>query len=235
MYIDKMPNIQHNRSEVGYLEENMTNEEPKNTEPLKTETPQVETKKQEPPKIEEVFRTFKTQEDFDNEIAKVRGSAERNAKKDFYKMLGIDSEEKIEAMKKAYQDSLTESEKQAEALKELENLKLSLAEKEATIAALKKFSNKGEDEITKIVKMAKGLVGDGVTLEQAIDDVMKMFQVQKPTIPTSQVIATPPANDVPMEKNPFKENNMTEMGKLIKENPEKARQLAKEANYAIKF
>ena len=208
------------------------------TEEIKTEQQdvqqQAELPKQEPPKVE-AFRTFKTQEDFDNEIAKVRGSAERNAKKDFFKMLGIDNEEKIEAMKQAYQNSLTESEKQAEALKELESLKLSLAEKEATIAALKKFSNKGEDEITKIVKMAKGLVGDGVTLEQAIDDVMKMFQVAKPTIPTSQVIATPPANDVPIEKNPFKENNMTEMGKLIKENPEKARQLAKEANYAIKF
>lgn len=203
------------------------------TEPTNVQQPAEEIK-QEPPKVE-AFRTFKTQEDFDNEIAKVRGSAERNAKKDFFKMLGIDGDDKIEAMKQAYQNSLTESEKQAEALKELENLKLSLAEKEATIAALKKFSNKGEDEITKIVKMAKGLVGDGVTLEQAIDDVMKMFQAQKPTIPTSQVIATPPAESVAGEKNPFKENNMTEMGRLIKENPEKARQLAKEANYSIKF
>ena len=213
----------------------MTNEQPNNEEQKKVDTPPVvEPPKQEPPK-EEVFRTFKTQEDFDNEIAKVRGSAERNAKKDFYKMLGIDSEDKIEAMKKAYQDSLTEVEKQAEALKELETLKLSLAEKEATIAALKKFSNKGEEEITKIVKMAKGLVGDGVTLEQALDDVMNLFQSQKQNIPTSQAVATPPATNISTEKNPFKENNMTEMGKMIKENPEKARQLAKEANYPIQF
>lgn len=213
----------------------MTEEQPKDTQEQVKE-PIQPAEKQEPPKKEEAFRTFKTQEDFDNEIAKVRGSAERNAKKDFYKLLGIDSDDKIEAMKKAYQDSLTESEKQAEALKELESLKLSLAEKEATIKALKKFSNKDEEEISKIVKMAKGLVSDEVTLEQALDDVMKLFkQHQKDNIPSSTTTPKIPDNNLPTGKNPFKEGNMTEMGKLIKEDVAKARQLAKEANYPINF
>lgn len=209
-------------------------EENKNLEPQKPAEQPTEPQKPQEPKQPEAFRTFKTQEDFDNEIAKVRGSVERNAKKDFLKMLGIDNEDKIEAIKQAYQNSLTEAEKKEEQLKELANLKLSLAEKEATIAALKKFSSKGEEEITKIVKMAKGLVSDDVTLEQALDDVMKLFQQnQKQNIPSSQTKPQTPDNSQPMTKNPFKEGNMTEMGKIIRENPEKARQLAKEANYPI--
>ena len=218
-------------------EENKQNQNQQDPQPPKEpQQPQQPPKQPEPPKEVPAFRTFKTQEEFDNEMAKVRGGAERNAKKDFLKMLGIDNEDKIEAIKQAYQNSLTEAEKKEEQLKELANLKLSLAEKEATITALKKFSNKGEDEITKIVKMAKGLVSDEVTLEQALDDVMKLFQQnQKQNVPSSQTTPKIPDGNEPTAKNPFKDGNLTEMGQMIKENPEKARKLAKEAGYPINF
>ena len=85
--------------------------------------------------------------------------------------------------------------------------------------------------------MAKGLVSDDVTIEQALEEVMKMIQVQqpqKPQVPQSQVVVTTPETTTPVV-NPFKDGNMTEMGKMIKDNPEKAKELAKLANFPINW
>jgi hypothetical protein len=204
-------------------------------EPVKTEV-QIETKPIEPPKVE-FYRTFTTQEDFDNETAKIRGTAERKAKNELLKQLGIDSEDKLEAIKNAYQNSLTEQDKINEQLKQLDTLKAELAENKAIITALSKTSNKPAEEITKLVKMAKGLVSEDCTIEQALDEVINLIgkKEEKPQIPTSQVVTTIPDNNIPVEENPFKTGNIDGMMKLIKENPEKAKQLAKLANYPINF
>ena len=197
---------------------------------------QAETKPVEPAKVE-FYRTFTTQEDFDNETAKIRGTAERKAKNELLKQLGIDSEDKLEALKTAYENSKTEQERIADQLKQLDTLKAELAENKAIITALSKTSNKPADEITKLVKMAKGLVSDDCTIEQALDEVLTLVnkKEEKPPIPTSQVVTTIPDNNIPVEENPFKTGNIDGMMKLIKENPEKARQLAKLANYPINF
>ena len=193
------------------------------------------TEPKEPEKPTEPFKSFLTQEDFDNETAKIRGTAERKVKAELLKTLGIDSEDKLEAIKKAYENSLTEQEKVNEQLKQLETLKAELIESKAIITALSKLSNKPNEEVIKLVKMAKGLVSDDVTIEQALDEVMKMIQVQpeKPQVPASTVITKTPDTSPEPVVNPFKENNMTEMGKMIKENPEKARELAKAVNYPV--
>lgn len=193
------------------------------------------TEPKEPEKPTEPFKSFLTQEDFDNETAKIRGTAERKVKAELLKTLGIDSEDKLEAIKKAYENSLTEQEKVNEQLKQLETLKAELIESKAIITALSKLSNKPNEEVIKLVKMAKGLVSDDVTIEQALDEVMKMIQVQpeKPQVPASTVITKTPDTSPEPVVNPFKENNMTEMGKMIKEAPEKARELAKAVNYPV--
>lgn len=193
------------------------------------------TEPKEPEKPSEPFKSFLTQEDFDNETAKIRGTAERKVKAELLKTLGIDSEDKLEAIKKAYENSLTEQEKVNEQLKQLESLKAELIESKAIITALSKLSNKPNEEVIKLVKMAKGLVSDDVTIEQALDEVMKMIQVQpeKPQVPTSTVITKTPDTSPEPVVNPFKENNMTEMGKMIKDNPEKARELAKAVNFPV--
>ena len=196
---------------------------------------QEQAKEQEPPKVVEPFKLFQTQADFDNETAKIRGNAERKARTELFKQLGIDSEDKLEALKTAYENSKTEQERIEEQLKQLDNLKAELAENKAIITALSKTSSKPAEEITKLVKMAKGLVSDECTIEQALDEVFALIQAQKPQIPTSQAVVTTPENTQVTENNPFKDGNMTEMGKLIKENPAKARELAKLANYPITF
>lgn len=221
-------------TENGSRNEGFMTEETKPIEP--TVQPTEPTQPTEPAKPTEPFKSFLTQEDFDNETAKIRGNAERKTKAELLKALGIDSEDKLEVIKKAYENSLTEQEKVNEQLKQLDILKAELNESKAIITALSKLSNKPNDEVIKIVKMAKGLVSDDVTIEQALEEVMKLLQIQKPQVPTSTVIVTTPEpNPNTGEKNPFKENNMTEMGKLIKENPAKARELAKLANYPVNW
>lgn len=212
--------------------------ENKDSEQQQQQQQQIPPTEQEKPQTQSVFKTFQTQEDFDNETAKIRGVAERKAENEILKALGIDSKDKLEAIKQAYQNSLTEEDKKNEALKELDGLRNQIVEKDAIIVALTKLSGKETDEVTKLVKMAKGLVGDDYSMEQALDEVMKMAQVnvtpQKSSIPVSQQI--PSGNTIPnssIENNPFKDNNLTAIGKIIKENPDHARELAKAVNYPI--
>lgn len=198
-----------------------TTEQP-TVEPLKTtEQPQP-------------FKSFATQEDFDNETAKIRGTAERKVRSELLKQLGIDSEEKLAQVKSAYENSLTEQEKITEQLKQLETLKAELATNKAIITALSKTSNKSEQEITKLVKMAKGLVSEDCTIEQALDEVLSLVgKVEKPQIPVSQVVVTTPETSAIVEDNPFKDkNNIDGIMKAIKENPERARQMAKAVGYS---
>lgn len=189
------------------------------------------------PAVVQAFKTFQTEEDFNNETAKIRGTAERKARSELLKQLGIDSEDKLDAIKTAYQNSLTEQDRIAEQLKQLDTLKAELAENKAIITALSKMSNKPADEVSKLVKMAKGLVSEDCTIEQALEEVMKMVQVQptepqKPTIPVSQPMTV--GSTAPIVENPFKDaNNIDAQFKMIKENPEQARQLAKAANYPV--
>ena len=208
-------------------------EPPENNQPIENK----QTEQQQTPPAPIAFKTFQTQEDFDNETAKIRGVAERKAENEILKILGIDSKDKLEVIKQAYQNSLTEEDKKNEALKELDGLRNQIVEKDAIIVALTKLSGKETNEVTKLVKMAKGLVGDDYSIEQALDEVMKMAQVQsnnqQPTnkIPVSQPIS---AGAAPIAtENPFKTGNLTEIGKMIKENPEQSRQLAKAVNYPV--
>lgn len=210
--------------------ENKPSEQQQQTPPTEQEKQQVQ--------VQSAFKTFQTQEDFDNETAKIRGVAERKAKGELLKQLGIEDESKLEAIKQAYENSLTEEDKKNEALKELDGLRNQIVEKDAIIVALTKLSGKETGEVTKLVKMAKGLVCDDYSIEQALDEVMKMAQVtatpQKSSIPVSQQI--PSGNTIPnsaMENNPFKDKNLTAIGKIIKENPDHARELAKAVNYPI--
>lgn len=212
-------------------------EPPENNQPI--ENKQTEQQQTPPPAVTAptAFKTFQTQEDFDNETAKIRGVAERKAENEILKALGIDSKDKLEAIKQAYEKSKTDEERRTEQLQQLDGLKSELAEKDAIIVALTKLSGKETSEVTKLVKMAKGLVGDDYSIEQALDEVMKMAQVQpnnqQPVnkIPVSQPIS---AGTAPIAtENPFKTGNLTEIGKMIKENPEQARQLAKSVNYPV--
>lgn len=203
-----------------------------NTQSLENKPAETQT-----PSAPIAFKTFQTEEDFNNETAKIRGTAERKARSELLKQLGIDSEDKLDAIKTAYQNSLTEQDRIAEQLKQLDTLKVELAENKAIITALSKMSNKPTEEVSKLVKMAKGLVSDDCTIEQALEEVMKMVQIQptepqKSTIPVSQPMTV--GSTAPIVENPFKDaNNIDAQFKMIKENPEQARQLAKAANYPV--
>lgn len=128
------------------------------------------------PQVEKMEGKF-TQEDLDNISAKARGTAERETKKKLLAELGLraDEEEKLIKFKEAYEASLSEDDRKATELSDLktDNLRLSqdLEEKDYTLKALFELTGKKEDDVAKIVKMAKGLKTDENTIEDAIKEM----------------------------------------------------------------
>ena len=177
---------------------------------------------------EHPFKVFTTQEEFDNHSAGIMRNAQQKAEKEILHMLGLNPNEKdkLAKFKELYDNSLTESEKNAKRMEELSNdvstLTAQVKEKDAIIAALTKISGKGIDDVSKLVRMARGLVSEDVTIEQALEDVLKFTKQEPHTVPTG----TPPpkVNNKDIENNPFKTGNITEQGKLVKDDVEKARQ-----------
>lgn len=175
------------------------------------------------------FKSFSTKEEFDNHSAGIRASAEKKIEKELLAMLGLkpDEKEKLTKFKEAYESTLSASEKQTEKMKGLEsevaNLKAQIAEKDAIITALAKLNEKDFGDISKYVKMAKGLVDDNTNMDEAMSQVLAMVkQEKKNNVPTGTPPdkGTPPAN---AEKNPFKSDNLTEQGKAIRMDREQAR------------
>ena len=193
-----------------------------------------------------------TQQDLDNMAAKARGTAERETKRKILAELGLKDDEmdKLSAFKQAYQDSLSEEEKRNQVMEELQadNLKLSqdVEEKDYIIKALIAMTGKNEEDVDKIVKMAKGLKTDENTIEEAINEVLSMVKPeaksnleQQPevnsNVPTGAELTQPSTVVIDTQNNPFKAGqiNLTEQGKLIKTNPELAKKLASDAGVKL--
>ena len=200
------------------------NEVEKKVETQTTVNNPAETKGDKP------FRTFATQEEFDKHSAGILNNAKNKAEKELLAMLGLkpDEKDKLAKFKEAYDATLSESEKQSQTLENLksenETLRNTVSEKDALIAALTKLTGKTADDVSKYVRMAKGLVDDNTTIEQAIEQVFEFTKVEsKSTVPQSKPLneSNPPAKD----DNPFKTGNLTEQGNLIKTDREKARSL----------
>lgn len=184
------------------------------------------------------FKSFATQEEFDRHSAGILKSAQQKAEKELLALLGLkpDEKDKLAKFKEAYDATLTEAEKKAKELESLaaesSALKAAVSEKDAIIAAITKSTGKNAEDVVKFVKMAKGLVDENTTMEQALEQVFSMAaakaEPQKPATPQG----TPPADNQgnpSAGENPFKTGNLTEQGKLFKTDPEKARKLYKEA------
>lgn len=181
------------------------------------------------PTLDEVYKTFKTKEEFDNHSAGILNSAKAKAEKELLAMLGLkpDEKDKLQKFKESYEASLTEAEKQAknleESKEEISRLKNEVAEKDAIISALGKLSGKSTDDVMKYVKMAKGLVDDETTIDQAIEQVFSMTKKDEPKVPSGTPLNTP--NPTPSVNNPFQTGNLTEQGNLIKTDRVKAREM----------
>lgn len=182
------------------------------------------------------FKIFATQEEFDRHSAGILNSAQKKAEKELLALLGLkpDEKDKLAKFKEAYDATLSESEKKAKELESLKNeessLKSAIAEKDAIIAAITKSTGKKSEDVLKFVRMAKGLVDENTTMEQALEQVFSLVSAKTEPAKTTPR-GTPPANTVTEspEENPFKTGNLTEQGRLFKTNPEKARRLYKEA------
>lgn len=177
------------------------------------------------------YKTFATQEDFDKHSAGILNNAKNKAEKELLALLGLkpDEKDKLAKFKEAYDATLSESEKQAKSLESLKNdndaLRASLEEKDALIAALTKLSGKTVDDVGKYVRMAKGLVDENTTIEQALEQVFEFTKVEpkQPVVPKGQPLNE--SNQVPKDENPFKNGNLTKQGELIKTDREKAREM----------
>lgn len=197
-----------------------------------------------------------SQKDIDGAQAKARGTAERETKKKFLAQLGLkeDEEDKLLKFKEAYEASLSDEEKKNQVMEDLqaENLVLSqsLEEKDYVIKALVELTGKNEEDVEKIVKMAKGLKTEENTIEDAIKECISMLNIDNrpaepnvdttqpnPNMPEGQPIQQPSKVIFESQDNPFKQGqiNLTKQGQLIKSNPELAKKLAKEAGYELKF
>lgn len=201
--------------------------ETENKVETKVETPETEKKVEV---VEKPYKSFATQEEFDKHSAGILNNAKYKAEKELLAMLGLkpDEKDKLAKFKEAYENTLSESEKQTKNIEELtsrvSSLENELKEKEATIVALSKMSNKSDEDVTKLVKMARGLVDDNTTIEQAIEQVLAFTNVE----PKSSLPKSKPLNesDVPkIEDNPFKSGNLTKQGEMMKMDREKARSL----------
>lgn len=197
-----------------------------------------------------------TQKQLDDIAAKARGNAERETKKKLLAELGLraDEEDKLLAFKEAYEASLSEEDKRNQELANLqaENLKLTqdLEEKDYVVKALIELTGKKEEDVDKIVKMAKGLKNSENTIEDAIKEVISMINIEKPAqpdveppkpnpnMPTGEPIQQPSQSVVvDNTENPFKAGqiNLTKQGQLLRSNPELAKKLAAEAGVTLKF
>ena len=192
-----------------------------------------------------------TQKNLDDAYAKARGTAERETKRKILAELGLKDDEmdKLSAFKEAYQASLSDEEKRNQVMEDLQadNLKLTqeIEEKDYVIKALTEMTGKNEEDVEKIVKMAKGLKTDENTIEEAIKEVMGMIKTEPTTpattitnvdIPKGQEIQQPSTTiQVSTEDNPFKVGsiNLTKQSELMKNNPELAKKLASEAGVKL--
>jgi hypothetical protein len=196
-----------------------------------------------------------SQQDLDNIAAKARGTAERETRRKLLAELGLKDgeEDKLLAYKEAYQNSLSDEEKRATEIANIqaENLKLTqdLEEKDYTIKALIELTGKNEEDVDKIVKMAKGLKTADNTIEDAIKEVISMIKPAEittpattvevnPNMPSGQPIQQPSTVSIDVQDNPFKAGpsyNLTKQGQILRSNPELAKKLASEAGVTLKF
>ena len=181
-------------------------------------------------KTTEPYKTFTSKEDFDRHSAGILNSAKNKAEKELLAMLGLkpDEKDKLAKCKEAYDATLSESEKQAKNLEnlneEVKSLKSQIAEKDAIISALSKLTGKNSSDVDKYVRMAKGLVDENTSIDQALEQVLDFLKVpeQKP-IPSGKPLNDP--NSIPTVENPFSSGNLTKQGELIKSDREKAREM----------
>ena len=181
-------------------------------------------------KTSEPYKTFTSKEDFDRHSAGILNSAKNKAEKELLAMLGLkpDEKDKLAKFKEAYDATLSESEKQAKNLEnlneEVKSLKSQIAEKDAVISALSKLTGKNSSDVDKYVRMAKGLVDENTSIDQALEQVLDFLKVpeQKP-IPSGKPLNEP--NSTPTVENPFSNGNLTKQGEMIKSDREKAREM----------
>lgn len=195
-----------------------------------------------------------SQSDVDEQMRKTRLATEKDAKKKLLAQLGLtlDDEDKLNAFKEAYQNSLSDEDKRNQELTQLQTDKIKLTqdleEKDYVIKALFELTGKKEEDVEKIVKMAKGLKNDDNSIEDAIKEVISMINPTEnissnvttinPTMPVSEPIQQPSTSVViNTQDNPFKAGqiNLTKQGQLLRSNPELAKQLAAEAGVTLKF
>lgn len=195
-----------------------------------------------------------SQKDLDGAQAKARGTAERETRRKILAELGLKDDEmdKLHAFKEAYEASLSDEEKRNQVMEELQadNLRLTqdVEEKEYTIKALIELTGKNEEDVEKIVKMAKGLKTDENSIEDAIKEVITMINPEvndnttestvNPNMPKGQEIQQPSDKVViDTTDNPFKAGsiNLTKQGELVRTNPELAKKLAAEAGVNLKI
>lgn len=199
-----------------------------NKEGSNIDTPSIETKvetKTEP------YKSFSSKEEFDKHSAGILNSAKNKAEKELLALLGLkpDEKDKLSKFKEAYDNTLSESEKQAQTLENLNNevsvLKSQLAEKDAIISALSKLTGKDSTDVDKYVRMAKGLVDENTSIDQALQQVLDFTKVEpkEPSVPKGQPLNEP--NKTPSEENPFKTGDFTKQGALIRDDRNKAREM----------
>lgn len=204
--------------------------------PVETKNPGVDNPNTE---TKEPYKSFATQEEFDAHASGILNSAKKKAEKELLALLGLkpDEKDKLAKFKEAYDSTLSESEKQAKNIEEMtaemNTLKSQIEEKDLIISALSKSSGKTVEDVLKFVKMARGLVDDETTIDQALEQVFAIVSSKvetKPTVPVSKPLNEPTTSN-PAEPNPFdpKNGNLTEAGKLMEYDINKARSLYAQA------
>ena len=197
----------------------------------------AETPKQTKGAETQPYKTFATQEEFDKHSAGILHSAQKSAEKELLAMLGLkpDEKDKLQKFKEAYDATLSDAEKKAKELETLTSesarLRSEVAEKDAIIAAITKSTGKSADDVMKIVKMAKGLVDENTTMEQALEQVISLAKppVEQPKPTPQGTPPTEPSKGTPAGENPWKTKDLDKQGEIFRKDINEARRLYKEA------
>lgn len=206
----------------------------------KTETQSEKTAE----KPAEAYKVFASKDDFDHHAAGIMNNARNKAEKEILALLGLkpDEKDKLAKFKDAYDATLSEAEKSALHVTELERevaaMKSALSEKDAVIAALSKLSGKTTDDVDKFVKMARGLVDDNTSIDDALEQVFAITGVNKKETEAKKITSSPlnPQTDIKVDKNPFvrgAEYNLTQQGILKRQDIAHARELYLAANGSL--
>jgi uncharacterized protein YajQ (UPF0234 family) len=157
------------------------------------------------------------------DIEKTRAETREQTENEFFALFGVGDKDGLLDVVKARGEYERNIQKLQERLGALETAK---DEGDYVVAAMEALTGIGREETGNIVKMIKGVAGDGTPIEEAVRIVAGLNAAKNKEREAAINSLKPETPDVLPEGNPFDFSggfNLTEQGRIFMENPKAAR------------